>query len=135
MSARGLILQSNVSLLCTTDDPADSLEWHKVIAEDSTFSVQVLPAFRPDNALYIEKDGFVSYVEHLAAIDGTTICTYEELRNCLRRRIDFFDSMGCKTADHGVARVMHVPCSEEEAGEIFRKKLAGDVMSDNEELA
>ena len=63
MSVRNIIRRSNVSLLCTTDDPVDSLEWHKVIAEDETFEVQVLPAWRPDKAMNLEKPDYPAYLK------------------------------------------------------------------------
>ncbi|MCD7736861.1 MAG: glucuronate isomerase, partial [Lachnospiraceae bacterium] len=62
MSARNLILQSNVKVICTTDDPVDSLEWHKKLAEDESFPVKVLPAWRPDRAMYIEKPDYPEYI-------------------------------------------------------------------------
>ncbi len=136
MSARTLILRSGVTLLCTTDDPADDLRWHKMIAEDHTFSVQVLPAFRPDNALYIEKDSFVSYInDRLAVSDGRAISSYEDLRACLTRRMEYFHAHGCKVSDHGLAYVMYEPCTDEEASAIFAKRMSGEPVSKKEELA
>ena len=70
MSVRNLIKQSNVTLICTTDDPADSLEWHKKIAEDSSFDVQVLPAWRPEKAMSLEKAAYPEYIAHLSEVSG-----------------------------------------------------------------
>lgn len=135
MSARGLILRSNVTLLCTTDDPADDLRWHKMIAEDDSFPVQVLPAFRPDNALYIEKDTFASYInDRLAVSDGQAITSYADLKACLTRRMEYFHSLGCKVSDHGLAYVMCEPCTDEEAEAIFAKRMAGQAVTKQEEL-
>ncbi len=135
MSARGLILRSNVTLLCTTDDPADDLRWHKQIAEDSSFPVQVLPAFRPDNALYIEKDTFSEYINNrLALSDGQPIDSYEALKACLTRRMEYFHSLGCKVSDHGLAFVMYEPCTDEEASAIFAKRMSGQAITAKEEL-
>ena len=64
MSVRNIIRQSNVKLICTTDHPSDSLEWHTVIAEDETFDVQVLPAWRPDKAMNIEKPDYLDYLKN-----------------------------------------------------------------------
>ena len=72
MSVRNLIKQSNVTLICTTDDPVDSLEWHKKLAADDTFDVKVLPAWRPDKAMNIEKPDYLDYLEKLAAAAGMT---------------------------------------------------------------
>ena len=73
MTVRNIIKQSNVTLICTTDDPIDSLEWHKKIKEDDTFDVQVLPAWRPDKAMNIEKPDFAAYMGKLSAASGTTL--------------------------------------------------------------
>ena len=66
MTVRNLIKQSNVTLICTTDDPIDTLEWHKKIAADDTFDVQVLPAWRPDKAMNIEKPDFTEYIGQIS---------------------------------------------------------------------
>ena len=102
MSARTLIKNSNVALLCTTDDPADSLEHHVRIAEDKTFETKVLPAFRPDNAMKIQKSTFKEYIEKLSAVAGVEIKDFVTLCEVLIARIDFFEAMGCRTADHGM---------------------------------
>ena len=80
MSVRGLIKQSNVTLICTTDDPVDSLEYHKQIAADDTFDVQVLPAWRPDKAMNIEKPDYTEYLEKLSAVSGVSIHTFADLK-------------------------------------------------------
>ncbi len=72
-SVRGLILQSNVDTICTTDDPIDSLEWHQKLAQDDSFSVSVLPAWRPDKAMNLEKATFFDYLEKLSEVSGVTI--------------------------------------------------------------
>ena len=133
MSVRNLIKQSNVTLICTTDDPIDSLEWHKAIAEDDSFDVQVLPAWRPDKAMNIEKPDFAAYVTKLAAAAGTTITNFAELKQALTNRMEFFASMGCNVSDHGLEYVMYVPASEEEVAGIFAKRLSGEVLTKDEE--
>ena len=70
MSARNIILRSNVTTICTTDDPVDSLEWHRAIKADNSFKVQVLPAWRPDKAMYIEKPDYTDYLKKLEAVSG-----------------------------------------------------------------
>ena len=95
MSARNLIKQSNVTLLCTTDDPIDDLKWHKVIREDETFDVQVLPAWRPDKAMNLEKPGYQEYIQKLAEVSGTQIRTFADLKEAMKKRMEFFHSMGC----------------------------------------
>lgn len=134
MSARNLILQSNVTLLCTTDDPADSLKWHKAIANDGGFPVQVLPAWRPDCAMNLEKEDYLSYLERLGEASGIRITSFRSLLESLRRRMDFFGSMGCRIADHGLLYVMCRPHSEEEAEAIFDKRFSGLAVTDEEEM-
>ena len=96
MSARNLIKQSNVTLICTTDDPIDSLEWHKMIAEDESFDVKVLPAWRPDKAMNIEKPDYLEYLDKLAAAAGMEeINSFAALKQALSNRMAFFASMGC----------------------------------------
>lgn len=102
MRVRSLIEQSHVDLLCTTDDPADSLEYHKMLAEDPTFATKVLPAWRPDKCFNINKPGLRAYYDKLGSAAGVEITDVESLQEALRRRIDFFDAMGCRTADHGL---------------------------------
>ena len=132
MSARNLIRQSNVRLLCTTDDPADSLEWHKMIAKDQTFNVKVLPAWRPDKAMNLEKTEYQSYLDTLAHVSGVKIVTFETLIQALKIRMDFFVSMGCRISDHGLDYVMYAPASEEEIERIFAKRLADETLSKEE---
>ena len=89
LSARKLIEVSNVDVICTTDDPVDSLEWHKKIKEDN-FSVRVLPTWRPDKALHIEKDSFSDYLHTLSAVSGVEIKDFDSLIEALKIRMDFF---------------------------------------------
>ena len=134
MTARNIIKQSNVTLICTTDDPVDSLEWHKKIAEDSSFDVQVLPAWRPDKAMYIEKTTYTDYIAQLSKVSGISIATFADLCHALSDRMDFFASMGCSVSDHGLEYVMHAPASAEEIEAIFAKRLSGVAVTREEEL-
>lgn len=123
MSVRNLILRSNVALICTTDDPADSLEWHRKISEDEGFDVAVLPTWRPDRSMNIEKPDYADYLKKLAAsADMKDISSYASLKTVLQKRMAFFASMGCKSADHGLEYVMYVPAAEEEIETIFLKR-------------
>ncbi|MBQ4042832.1 MAG: glucuronate isomerase, partial [Clostridia bacterium] len=135
MSVRNLIRRSNVDLLCTTDDPADSLEWHKKLAEDETFTTKVLPAFRPDKCFNINKAGLKEYYEKLGAAAGIEITDVASLKKALAARIDFFDSMGCRTADHGLDEFpMYVEPSEYAANEAMKVALATDGKDVNGEM-
>ena len=129
LSARGLILQSHVTLLCTTDDPADSLEWHKKLREDASFPVQVLPSFRPDKALHLEKPEFPVYLEKLSNASGIPVSSFAQLKKALKNRIDFFESLGCRVADQGLDVVAYAPVSDIQAEEIFQKRLAGVALT------
>ena len=129
MTVRSLIKQSNVTLICTTDDPVDSLEYHKAIAEDSTFDVQVLPAWRPDKAMNIEKPEYLDYMAKLAEVSGVKINTFADLKEALKVRLAFFDSMGCKVSDHALEYVMYKPATDAEIEAIFAKRVKGETLT------
>lgn len=134
MSVRNIIKNSNVTLICTTDDPADSLEWHKVIKEDKSFDVQVLPAWRPDKAMNIESEGFVSYLTDLSKAAGIEVNSFKSLTEALTKRMAFFDEYGCKASDHALDHVMYYPATAEEVEEIFAKRLKGEALNREESL-
>jgi glucuronate isomerase len=134
MSVRSLIKQSNVTLICTTDDPVDSLEWHKKIAADDSFDVQVLPAWRPDKAMNIEKPEYTDYLKTLSKVSGIQVTSFASLKEALKNRMDFFASMGCSVSDHALEYVMYYPASEETVEAIFAKKLSGGSITREEEL-
>ncbi len=129
MSARGLIRQSNVYMVGTTDDPCDDLRWHKLLAEDSSFETQVCPSFRPDKALAIQKPGFVDYIHQLEKVVGSEFKCIRCVQNALSQRIDFFDKMGCHASDHGLDHMVCTPGTDEEATAIFQKAMAGEAVT------
>lgn len=134
MSVRGIIKQSNVEIICSTDDPIDTLEWHKIIREDKDFAVKVLPTFRPDKAMNIEKPDYTDYINKLSEVCGFPITTFSSLCDAIRSRIAFFDSMGCKLSDHALEYVMYYPASSEDLERIFSNRLKGNQPSKEEEL-
>ena len=134
MSVRNLIRQSGVTLICTTDDPVDSLEWHAKIAADDSFDVQVLPAWRPDKAMNIEKPEYPDYLASLSKVSGIAVNSFATLKEALKNRMDFFASMGCSVSDHALEYVMYYPASEETIEAIFAKRLSGQPVSREEEL-
>ncbi len=134
MTVRNIIRRSNVSVICTTDDPIDSLEWHDAIAKDETFEVKVLPAWRPDKAMNIEKPDYTDYLDKLANVSGVAIKTFEDLKKALTVRMEFFASMGCCISDHALNYVMYAPASDEDIEAIFAKRLAGGCVTKEEEL-
>lgn len=133
-SVRNLIRKSNVKLICTTDDPIDSLEYHQKIKADDTFDVQVLPAWRPDKANYIEKKDYKDYIAKLSEISGVEIKSFDDLKSALSKRMDYFAANGCTVSDHGLEYVMYVPASEEQIDAIMAKALAGEKITRGEEL-
>lgn len=134
MTVRSIIKQSGVTLICTTDDPVDSLEYHKQIAADPSFDVQVLPAWRPDKAMNIEKPDYLDYLARLSEVSGVRIHSFETLKEALVKRMAFFDSMGCRASDHALEYVMYKPASPQELEAIFKKRLGGSEISYEEEL-
>lgn len=127
LSVRGIIERSGVRLICTTDDPADSLEWHAQLRADESFSVQVLPAMRPDKAKGIEKPDYPAYLEKLGAAAGVQITSFAALKEAMRRRMDFFASLGCCVSDHALEYVMYSPASDAQIERIFADRLAGKI--------
>ena len=129
MSVRNLIRKSNVTLLCTTDDPVDDLKWHKAIKEDGSFDVQVLPAWRPDKAMNLDKPDYPDYLSRLSEASGVKIGTFADLKEAIALRMKYFDERGCRVSDHGLDYVMYVPASQEEMERIFAARLAGKSLS------
>lgn len=134
MSVRGIIKKSNVTHICTTDDPIDSLKWHAKIAEDSSFDVKVTPAWRPDKAMNIENKDYADYLAKLTACSGIKISNYQSLIQALRSRIDYFDKFQCRISDHAVDYIMYYPASEETIDGIFQKRRTGTLLSELEVL-
>lgn len=128
-SVRGIIRSSNVKLICTTDDPADDLRYHQKIKEDASCEVQVLPAFRPDRAININKPDFSDYMHVLSNICGQAICSYTSLLEILKERLSYFVSFGCKTSDHGLDALVYSPASTEMLEDIFTKRMRGEMLN------
>ena len=116
---RALIERSGVTHLCTTDDPADSLEYHQLIARDPSFRCKVLPAFRPDKALAVEAPGWPAWLMEMEARIGAPIDSFAALCDVLRERIAFFASLGCCASDHGFAYVPYAPADSDRVEAIF----------------
>ena len=134
-TSRGLIRMSNVDTICTTDDPVDSLEWHEKLAADKTFPVTVLPAWRPDKAMNLEKETYPDYLAQLRKAAGMKIDSFAALIRALKNRLDFFESHGCKLSDHALNYVMYAPATEAEVETIFAKRMDGMMPTAAEEAA
>ena len=130
---RDLIHMSNVRVICTTDDPIDSLYYHQKIKELDDFHVQVLPTFRPDKALDISRATFLPWIRELENVVGYSIKGYEQLLQALTERIQYFHENGCKVSDHGMDYVVYAESTKEQADKIFAKALSKQNISFEEE--
>ncbi len=131
--ARDLIKKSNVKMLCTTDDPTDSLEYHIKLKEDTEFDVKVLPALRPDKGFQINANDFTLWIKKLEKAYEKDIKNYDEFLKALESRVRFFHSVGCRIADHGFNSLIYVQASKEEVENIFMKALKGEKVTKKEE--
>lgn len=129
MSPAKLINDSNVAVICTTDDPVDSLEWHRKIKEKGHVKAKVLPAFRPDFMINIDKPTFKGYIEKLSNVVNAGISTYADLIDAIYKRIAFFAENGCKISDHALDSVPFEPTNAAEVDAIFKKALAGEELT------
>ena len=120
-TARGLMKKFKVEVVCTTDDPCDTLTYHDQI-KDSDFDIKVLPTWRPDKSLAVENTSeFVNYIQKLSNVSGAKINSFKDYIKAIKNRHDYFNSMGCKLSDHGIEAFYSDDCSIEEAEAIFKK--------------
>lgn len=127
------IQQSNVYALCTTEDPADTLEYHEKIAKEKLIDTKILPAYRPDNVLGIEKNSWRNYIKHFSEVSGVNITDWESMTQALKIRMDEFGRVGCVASDHGVEAMPFLPVGVKCAAEIMKKALNHQPLS-NEEI-
>jgi glucuronate isomerase len=121
-SARGLMKQSKVVLVCTTDDPTDSLEHHIAIAQDKSFGIKVLPTWRPDKGIAVEVPAtFNTWLDKLAAAADVEIGSFDSYMDALRKRHNFFHKNGCRLSDHGLETAYAEDYTEAEIKSIFGK--------------
>jgi glucuronate isomerase len=131
-SVRGIIRMANVHTICTTDDPVDSLEYHRQI-KASGFETNVLPAWRPDKAMAVESvKAYNGYIDQLAETSGITISTFSDLMNALDNRHQFFHENGCRLSDHGVETIIAEDYSAKEIEKIFIKIRGGSALNAEE---
>jgi len=126
-SARGILAQMNVEVVCTSDDPVDALDHHALIAADPSMRAQVLPTFRPDRGLALERPAvFAGFCRELASASGMEISRYADFIAALRQRHDYFHSRGCRLSDHGIESIgcAEVTAASVEAG--FARLLKGE---------
>jgi glucuronate isomerase len=129
LSPTKFIRKSNVKLICTTDDPTDDLEYHKLLASKGGLDFKVLPTFRPDKAINILKNDFTDYLKKLSKVCSIEINTYSDLLIALKSRLSYFNEAGCKLSDHSLESLSYLPTSEDEVKMIFNRRLNGDSLT------
>lgn len=133
-SIRNLLRKMNVTVLCTTDDPTDSLEHHQKISDDE-FEIKVLPAFRPDKAMAVEDvDAFNHYINKLESVTNINIKNFDAYFEALQQRHDFFATMGCVVSDHGLEQMIAAECSYAEIQKIFSLIRSGNALSHEQQI-
>lgn len=132
-SALGIMRQMNVHKVGTTDDPLDSLEYHRQIATDKEIDIEVTPSWRPDKVFKIELDGFAQYIGELGQITDINISRFDHLCSALTQRLDHFAAQGCRAADHGIETLRYAPVPDEkQLDDILLRRLAGNTLSETE---
>ncbi len=132
LTVRGIIRQSNVKFVGTTDDPIDSLEWHEKLAEIPDLGFTVCPSFRPDKAINIQKAPFVDYIKKLGEVVGRTLESAADVAAALEERVDFFKAHGCRATDHGLDYIPYTKGTEEDANNAFAKAMKGEALTQTE---
>jgi glucuronate isomerase len=132
-SARNLLKKMKVEVVCTSDDPVDDLRYHKQIAGEG-FEIKILPTFRPDQLLGIEKEGFKDYIQKLSNISEIEVTDFVSLQQATESRIDYFHEAGCRLSDHGLDYACAEDFTEEELNEIVKKKLQNKELNASEVL-
>jgi len=133
-SVRGLLRKMKVKVVCTTDDPVDSLEYHKKVKEEG-YELKLLPAFRPDKAMNADDAAvFNDYVKKVEAAAGVSVSSYQQYLDALKKRHDYFASMGCSVSDHGLEQLYAEDYTESEINAIFDKLRKGNNISWEEKL-
>ena len=133
-SVRNLLRKMNVEVLCTTDDPTDSLEHHQQIKADG-FEIKILPAYRPDKAMNVDDaSGFNAYVNKVEAVSGVSVSTYDDYLTALKSRHDFFATVGCSVSDHGLEQIYAEDYTDIEIKKSFNKIRSGKELDQQENL-
>jgi len=132
-SCRQLLEKMNVEVVCTTEDPIDSLMYHQQLAK-SDYKITVNTAFRPDKSILINNEGYNNYINTLGEVVGIEIRNYSDLCEALRNRIEFFDANGCKLCDHGLDQIYFENYTENEINSIFKRKRENKNITNEEAL-
>lgn len=132
-SVQKLLNKMNVEVICTTDDPLDTLEYHQQFnAENAGF--KMLPAFRPDKFILIDNPNFKNFIQKLGEIVGYELHSLDDLIRALRQRADFFVTLGCQLCDHGLEQLYAADFTHNEADNVFKKALSGAYLTEGEAL-
>lgn len=124
----------NVKVVCTTDNPIDSLEYHQKVKDDN-FEIRILPAYRHDKAMNVDNAAlFNAYISKLEAASNTSVVSFNDYLDALKNRHDFFASMGCSVSDHGLEQIYAEDYMEAEINTIFHKIRSGKELSRQENL-
>lgn len=126
---RRFIERSNVQFVGTTDDPADTLEFHKLLQKDQSFNVEVAPTFRPDQALYIERVSFPDWLKKLENASDTKIFSLDGLIEALKQRVNHFTEQGCYASDHDIPLMVYKQLPKNQVEKIFTKRLNNEELS------
>lgn len=133
LTARTLIKNSNVTFVCTTDNPTDDLTWHKQIAEDDSFDVTIAPGFRPDEAFAVQDAAkLTGFLEKMKDVTGRKMDSFSDLLAGLEERIQYFADHGSNVSDHGLASIFYVEATDDEIEAIFQKAANGEAVSEDE---
>ncbi|HTE33795.1 MAG TPA: glucuronate isomerase [Chryseolinea sp.] len=127
-SVQSLLLKCKVEVVCTTDDPIDSLEYHQQFAKQSA-GFRMYPTFRPDKSFAVgDPVAYLDYLSKLGAASHVSIATFDDLLEALKRRIDFFEENGCRASDHGLESIPFYHDAEKEATSLFKRLLGGKAL-------
>lgn len=132
-SARGLLNRNRVEVVATTDDPTDSLEYHKKMKEEGGAGFQMVPTFRPDRGMQIENGPeFISWVNKLEEAADQSITTFQDFLDALKNRHDLFDELGCRASDHGATEPFSDPFTDSQVEDLFSKAMSGRSVSEED---
>ncbi|WP_312626386.1 glucuronate isomerase [Scandinavium sp.] len=129
---RSLITRSNVEVICTTDAPLDSLEYHRLLQKDNSFSTKVLPTFRPDDIFEESSAVFSAFVDKLAALTHVKIASFADFDKAIAQRIEWFHQSGCRISDHGPVNITYCSATPECIASLFTRKCAGEELTGHE---
>ena len=130
-SVRGLLNKMNVETLCTTEDPTDTLEHHQAMKKEN-FGIKVSTAFRPDKSILIDAEGYTDYLKELGKVAEVDIQSFQDLKDALLKRIEYFDENGCKLCDHGLNSMSFAEFTDAEVDAALKAKLSGKAVSAEE---